>query len=242
MKNFFINDNKNNINIYTPVENNNETKIMYINKMIIKLNDETKTFFFNLIYLDSENSSVKHHEIISYEINYNNFSQSRNKIVLTNKNKQIKISFSIHIEDNFFIIDELEVNFKSNELILDDLYINYNQKIVYKSLEVEKKTKRNMYSFDDVIKFNIVPCQYIKIYVLSNIQPPTFELNYVTKTSMYSHLICVKTIKEYPIELNDEDFSENLEIQITTNAELYVTDENNNPLDIKNIILFYNIN
>jgi len=238
MKNFFIEQKNNYIPLIVPYENiQNNNNNMTIHKIIIypvikeyqlkiKLIINNQLILFNSnIFFDNNNISESTNAIESENMYKNN-----------NKEKKIAISYKYKINDGYVELYGWEFKGNKNEInnneLEFDIYLN----------NYHHGSFNNKNFLNAIICFNIIPCQFLKIYISNNLINNTIEMgiNNDEYTQIYNNLISVKKPIGLPIEIHNDDFP--IDIHINNNSILYITDQDNKKIELNKIYLFYSLN
>ena len=242
MKNFLITKKHNYFPITIPYEYIQEQKELKINKIIFYPKIEVKTVKFVLLirYPSPVNSNILMHTFsvdLLYENNDIKVKDYAGGGLESDIDNDITLNYASNFIDGIFDINTIILtstdptkkrNIERNTYFNLKLYVNdqHMQSITdYTNLNVS------------ILKLSFIPCKFIKIYI-TNISSTTMEIN-DNNEQKYTNLLTIKIPTTLPIELNDEDFT--YTTPVSYNSQFYITDEDNLPIKLDLIYLFYSL-
>lgn len=232
MNKFFIYEKQNNIPMHTNYELDNN--VLDIQKIHFELNNFKKSLVFNVFHFLGTSDEI-HTNNFEYTIDFEGNSSISKGIAFQQIADLYTLNLNIEINETIVTIENIQV--------IDPLVAIKNRinKFKFKGMTIllEGRTLATVSSVNlqhAKVSFGLISHKFYKIY-LNNSLPTTIEIK--DNNQAYTNLLSVKATKEYPIEFNNEDFMHTS--SLNNNSFLTITNEDNQIVDIKFIIIFYNI-
>jgi hypothetical protein len=222
MNNILLKSDNNNIQLLIPQEFIQEKKEIRINKII--LFPTWGIIPINIHVFTVNKSGITIIKQNSFDINYYDENRSKSKIRKDKNN----IGFDWEIIDGYLMISDLKIN-RSTEFKKIEIYV---KNILYISIPNHEDLALKTF------KISLIPCHLLKMYITSN-TPSTIES--YDKNIKYTNLVSIKKPENIIVEFNNDDFIENNIILTNNNSMLYITDENDNLIDINKIYIYYSL-